>query len=491
MAVRILTQVNYSAGNNPEGDSGLYFLSKLLRSLVNLNSDFHFYVLIPKKHEVIWTRSLSHKRITAIPMKLEPRLHGGGFMFDPSELYGAFDFLRFDIDILFLNQPETTPAICNFLNRQMFHCLPSVSYVHWFDTRPSGTPKKEMYKLAIMGVLAGIMVSDAVGVNSSYGKIQILKQAKKWFNDSSIENLSNRIHLLPPGIDRSDINIAIKKRKQQKRARLIRIVLNHRLLNYTGVRNLVATTFPQVWSLRHDFRVFATNPSMAILPGSITKQPWLTVQTLEKPDYLNLLGQCDIVVAPHKNAHWSISTLEAISAGCIPLMNKESFFIEMLEPALQKLPASVKKHIMERWFYHRGNLTSKLLGIMDNIKEERQLSIEFSKTVLTIYNWKGNARNWEKLLLETDSKTYLMPELTPSMRKIFLMLLARKEVSKIEILRHLDWRPKQRTLSWTSFRKTLLRFTHEDANRPDSVYKLRKECKQYLLDLVKNTPLRN
>ncbi len=47
MALRVLTQVNYSAGENAEGDSGLAFTAELLRALVRADRDLHFYVLIP------------------------------------------------------------------------------------------------------------------------------------------------------------------------------------------------------------------------------------------------------------------------------------------------------------------------------------------------------------------------------------------------------------------------------------------------------------
>src|SRR6202008_4713195 len=100
--------------------------------LVRLDPDFHFYVIVPARHEVAWTTALSHPRITPIALALEPRLHGGAFQFCPVRLAQCFDFRRYDVDVLFLNQPETAPALLQFFNRQMFHNVPAVSYVHWF-----------------------------------------------------------------------------------------------------------------------------------------------------------------------------------------------------------------------------------------------------------------------------------------------------------------------------------------------------------------------
>ncbi|QMW01490.1 hypothetical protein [Spirosoma foliorum] len=484
MALRILTQINYSAGVNPEGDSGLYFLSKLLLSIVTIEIDIHFYVLVPRRHEQLWGTSLKHQRITPIALNLEPRLHGGSFMFDPADLYTSFDFSRFDIDILFLNQPETAPALLNFLNRQMFNCVPALSYIHWFDTRPPGTPKRETYKPALLGTLSGSLISTLVGVNSQFGKEQIIKQAQIWFNDATIDSLRSKLQVLPPGIDAAEIMSVLKDRGSNSSH--CRILVNHRLLNYTGVRNLLTKIFPKVWEERGDFSVHATNPSKAILPRAITHKPWLTVATLEKVEYLKLLGDCDIVVAPHKATHWSISTLEAICAGCVPLMNKESFFPEMIEPVLRTMPEVLQKHINERWFYHRGNLASRLTALMDNIGKEKAVASEFAQKAILVYDWKNIANVFKEQFFEMEKTMVSMPEMTPSLRRILEILLEEGSISKYDILQRLRWRPKDRTIAWTAFRKNLKKFCHESADSPDAVFQLKEEWRIYLMDLVAN-----
>jgi glycosyltransferase involved in cell wall biosynthesis len=484
MALRILTQVNYSAGNNPEGDSGLYFLSKLLSALVKLDKSVHFYVLIPKRHEEIWAAGLKHRRITLISTNQEPRLHGGSFMFDPADLYNSYDFLNYDIDILFLNQPETAPALSNFLNRQMYHCVPIVSYIHWFDTRPPGTPKRETYKPAILGAATGMLISDFVGVNSNFGQNQIIKHSKNWFNDTAIGKLGSKIKILPPGVDGVEMKQALKERIKRKRDKIHRIVINHRLLNYTGVRGLLTDIFPKIWNDRKDFTVHATNPSKVSLPRSITEQPWLTVTSLEKKDYLRLLGNSDIVVAPHKSTHWSISTLEAICAGCVPLMNKESFFGEMIDPVLSGMSISEANHIRKRWFYHRSRLNSNLQEIMDNLKEEKLIAAKFAKQALKIYDWPLIAKAWQSIFHEAEAKILSMPDLTPSMRRIFEMLLEDREISKQEILKRLGWWPKQRTLAWTSFRKSIKKFATEDSINAIPLFRIKPESAPYLIELI-------
>jgi hypothetical protein len=470
LAFRILTQVNYSAGQNPEGDSGLNFTVGLLRSLVKLDADFHFYVLVPVRCESIWKSALSHPRITPLPVEMEPRLHGGDFQYCPVRLANAFDLRRFDIDALFINQPETAPALLHFFNRQTFHNLPALTYVHWFDTRRPSTPKQTLNRPALLGALAGMMVSSVVGVNSQYGQTQIVAQAARWFHADAISELTQRIRLLPAAIDVGEIDGArvVCRRKSAP----LRILVNHRLLKYTGVRSLLTDSFPKLWARRQDFSVTVTNPSRARLPGTITKKPWVKVKALSREDYLRELWQNDIVVAPHRACHWSISTLEAICAGCVPLMNRESFFPELMEPLLQGIGASERRHIEQRWFYCRTSLLDRLEDLLDDLRRDRVIAKGIAKLLRTAYGWQNLAVMWRQAFHDIEAQIPMMAKENPSMRRIMRLLRKKKRVSKAEILRHLRWAPKQRALSWTAFRKRLKQMAHEDASSPDAVFKV-------------------
>jgi glycosyltransferase involved in cell wall biosynthesis len=470
LALRILTQVNYSSGENPEGDSGLQFTAGLLRALVRLDPDFHFYVLIPDRHQAVWAATLSHPRITPIALAIESRLHGGDFQFCPVRLAQCFDLARYDVDILFLNQPETAPALLQFFNRQTFHNVPAISYVHWFDTRRPSTPKQSLHHPALLGALAGMMVSDAVGCNSRYGQDQILTQATRWFRDDVLAKFKQRIRLLPPGVDAAEIEGARTRRPSDPR---YRILVNHRLLKYTGVRTLLAETFPKLWQRRQDFSVFVTNPTRVRLPSTITQAPWLTVQTLTRPEYLRRLWQSDVVVAPHRACHWSISTLEAICAECVPLMNRESFFDELINPLIEGLSDAERKRIEGRWFYFRGSLVTRLSDLLDDLPRERRLLKKVAAQARQTYAWDNLAPAWQRLFREAESRIPIMSENTPSMRRIIDLVQREKRVSKAEILKHLGWRPKQRTLSWTAFRKCLKLVAHESSSNPNAIFEVR------------------
>lgn len=468
MALRILLGVNYSAGENAEGDSGLIFTTRLVASLLEKDPSLHFYILVPDQHVHAWTTSLSHARVTPVPIKLQPRLHGGDFQFDPTELYRMFDFRRFDVDVLFLNQTETVPAFLQFFNRQTFHNVPAVSYVHWFDTRRPSTPKYLHHTPALLAALSGMVVSEAVACNSAFGRDLILKEAAKWFNSDVLLGLRDRLRILPPGVDVPELTA----RRAFLPGNLNRLLVNHRLLKYTGVRNLLTHVLPKLWSRRQDFEVLVTNPSRVRLPGQITQAPWLQVKTLARLDYIDALWATDIVVAPHRATHWSMSTLEAICAECIPVMNSESFFPEMLSPVLACLPGSIRRHVEARWFYFRQTVVRRIEDVLDNISEEREIARLVGQRAREIYDWRNWTDRWLEFFHDAERRTPPMADRNPSLLKIIHMLHERGTVSKEEILRQLHWAPKQRALAWTSFRKSLHSIASDDPNRPEAVFRL-------------------
>ena len=469
MALRVLTQINYSAGQNPEGDSGLRFTLGLLGALVRADPDLHFYLLVPERHRGVWEELFRHARITLLPIALEPRLHGGDFQFCPVRLAAAFDLRRYDVDLLLLNQPETAPALLQFFNRQTFHHVPAISYLHWFDTRRPSTPKQTLHHPALLATLSGLMASTAVGCNSAFGRDQILEYGRRWFNGESLDGLRRRIRLLPPGVDVREL-LGTKRAAAGRGGR--RVLVNHRLLKYTGVRGLLTNTLPNLWERRRDFTVVVTNPTGVSLPGSIVRAPWLQVKTLSREEYLRELWRCDIVIGPHRACHWSMSTLEAICAGCIPLMNRESFFPELLAPLLATLGPATQRHVEDRWLYYRGELGARLSDLLDDLPGELRRAQRLAAVAREVYDWDTLALEWVRLFREAVELIPSMPLNNPSMRRIADLLQMKGKVNKAEVLRHLGWTPKQRTLSWTAFRQQLKQIASEDANLAEAVFEL-------------------
>jgi glycosyltransferase involved in cell wall biosynthesis len=468
MTYRILTQVNFSAGENPGGDSGLYFLRDLIRGILANDKNFHFYVFIPKKKSEYWQAELNYPRVTLIPIDMAQRSHGGDFQFNPQQILESFYFRKYEVDCLLLNQPELVIPFVHLLNKLLFHDVPAISYVHWFDTRKVKS-KHNIQRPALLGALSGMLISDSVGCNSLVGKKKIILEASNWFKDTCVEDLQKKILVLPPGINTKELDT---NKGLPNSGSIKKIILNHRLLQYTGVRNTLSDIFPLLWELRKDFIVIVTNPSRVRLPLKIKNVPWLINGNYTRKEYLQLLGECDLVVSPHKATDWSISTLEAIYSGCVPLMNNDSFFPELIEPILNEVDDDLQKHICENWFFTKKNLVGKLLYLLDNIQREKEIVSRLRDPIRSHYDWSIIAKKWIKLFYETDAKSHSIAKTNPSFNKILCMVEKRGSVSKEEILRELVWGPQSKTLSWSAFRKSLNTLLNEDSLSPEVTYSL-------------------
>lgn len=466
MALRVLTQINYSAGENVEADSGLRFIEGVLKALARQAPNLHFYVLIPVDGADLWHEALDHPRITPVELELAPRLHGGDFRFEPRELYTQFDFRRFDIDVLFANQPETTVPMLQFLNRQTFHNIRAVSYLHWLDRRRPSTPKEGLQDPSLLAAVSGLLVSTSSACNSEFGKKKILDEAARWFRDDLVNELEKRLVVLPPGFESAEL----LKHRAESATGVVKILINHRVLRYTGVRDVVTRDLPRLWQMRKDFHVTLTNPSKVRLPREITDVPWMTVETLNREEYLRGLWTHDLVIAPHRATHWSISTLEAMAAECVPLMNQESFFPEMMAPVLQRVSVNEREAISKRWFYYRGNFLPRLCQLMDDLEVEKKRARSIAQRVRSVYTWDNQVPVWLELFRQADDQIPAVSEYTPTMRRIVDALQSNSPMHKSEILRMMRWAPKQRALSWTSYRKTLRRLSHDDPDRSEAVF---------------------
>jgi glycosyltransferase involved in cell wall biosynthesis len=456
MTIRILTQLNFSAGENPQGDSGIRFTSRLIREIQATSDRYFFYVLAPEGACSVLRDYLDCDRVLIIPMQMPSRLHGGDFAFDPTALYKNFDFRRFDVDLLFLNQPEMVAPYSNFLNRQMFHLVPTLTYVHWFDTRRPATPKHRTHHPALLASLAGMVGSTTVACNSEYGRSIIMACARNWLSADLANALDQKLKILPPLFSAGAVRAG---RRQVQRSEAIRpramLLVNHRVLKYTGVRQLIDVALPRLWEQRQDFRVIITNPSRARLPREMTRTPWAINGTLGEKDYFARLWDADIVLAPHRAAHWSISTLEAVASGCLPICNKESFFGEMFAPVLARLTRAERAIFEDYCLFFRGNLIGKIGRAIDDLEKLAEFRHKLGRHTRAVYDWPLRIGEWIETIEAIYKTVPQMPETNPTMQRILAQLESRGELTKAELLRWLGWSPKDRTLSWTAFRKTL------------------------------------
>ena len=182
MSVRVLDLINVSNLRNPLADSGIRLQSELLKSVLRKRPDFFFYVLIPEFLLSAVSPLFRHTNITLIPSGNLSRQQGGAYHCDFRCLSASLDLSRTDIDLLFMNQPELTPAFLDYFNKVHFFDVHSVGYIHWMDWRRQNLSKARWNIPGNLATISSILLSTVTGCNSEFGRQRILREAYQWFN---------------------------------------------------------------------------------------------------------------------------------------------------------------------------------------------------------------------------------------------------------------------------------------------------------------------
>jgi hypothetical protein len=366
---------------------------------------------------------------------------------------------------LLINQPELVPAFLDYFNKRYFFHVPAISYVHWLDWRRYDSIKNRAAEPSMLATLAGALLASKVACNSMYGRGRILKAASRWFNDDILTELEKKFVLLHPAIDVVQLTCHRRSCKNRK----IQIIVPHRAQKYTGFKTLIEKYLPRVWTIRRDFRVLVTNPSRYdFVRGYEQKYPFVKVVHLNRRQYLETLWDADIVIGSHVGCNqWSVATLEAICANCVPLLSSEGFYEEMLKPIVtcREWPK-----IRDEWFYFRGEFVSRLLALMDHIDTGRKRARVIGRRARAYYDWRAVARQWGALFESVAQTAPIVGRESEAFRALFQQIKRRGKCTKAELLSAMGWHPKSRHIPWTKYRRRLLTVADETPNVSEVIF---------------------
>jgi hypothetical protein len=414
-----------------------------------------------------------------IPADLVPRQQGGAFHLNIRELSSVLDLRRIDIDVLFVNQPELVPALRDFFNKWHFFDAPSFSYIHWLDWKRDGRLRNDRNAAGNLSLLSGVLLSSLAGCNSRFGRTKILREAGRWFNDKTVESLERKLRPLWPGINTGEILAARTRERFPHKT----IIFPFRAQGYTGFKSLIEMHLAKLWMRRKDFRLLLTNPSdYDYAKRHLRSYPFVRIARFARDEYLRALWMADIVVGCHLGINqWSLAMVEAVAAECIPLLNQESFFPEMI---LEALPAGEHLRVKQRYFYFRGTFNEKLDVLLDHVDEERERMKFFGRAIRGFYDWDVRAGDWIRCLEDTDALAPQLTERSASLRKIEALLAGRGACTKNEILLHMGWHPKSAQISWTKYRKALKRRWIEDPGSPLVTFRRKPPAGRKRTDMI-------
>jgi glycosyltransferase involved in cell wall biosynthesis len=210
--------------------------------------------------------------------------------------------------------------------------------------------------------LTTVLTSDKVAFNTAYNKDTFLAGVEKILKicpDMKLEGIMEKIEtkssILNPGIDFSHIDATVQKKGIKNTPPII--VWNHRWEHDKNPKLFFKTLFA-LDDTGIDFRLI-------ILGQSFRRKPSIFLKTQEKlqhkishcgfvesrEEYARLLQTGDIVVSAATHEFYGISVIEAVRAGCYPLLPNRLSYPELFP---------------EQYLYGNGQLYSKLKSLLVN-----------------------------------------------------------------------------------------------------------------------------
>jgi glycosyltransferase involved in cell wall biosynthesis len=241
--------------------------------------------------------------------------------------------------------------------------------------------------------LTTVLASDKVAFSTGYNMQTFLKGVEKILKvcpDMKLEGvkkkIAEKVSILNPGIDFSQIDSAAQPKRKSSSPPVI--VWNHRWEHDKNPTYFFNTLF-ELDANALDFRLIVLGQSFRRKPQIFSvAQDKLQHKILHygyvesRNDYARLLAQGDIVVSTARHEFYGISVIEAVRAGCFPLLTNSLSYPELFP---------------SQYLYEKGDLFNKLhTALIDpdkiNDLHTKDLTSRFSWLVLRkkYIAWLGN-----------------------------------------------------------------------------------------------------
>jgi glycosyltransferase involved in cell wall biosynthesis len=237
------------------------------------------------------------------------------------------------------------------------------------------------------------LASDKIAFNSSYNLESFNTHCQKYLSKTADMNLSwvvdsirRKSIVLYPGLDFSDLDCTLSNNNQ-----LIPVIVwNHRWEHDKKPE----TFFQALYALQDrniPFRLIVVGQSFRDEPACFhVARLRLSEQILHfgyvesRAEYLRLLKQGDVVVSTAMQEFFGISVLEAVRAGCRPLLPDRLSYPELFH---------------RKYLYSEGELLEHLSDIL---LEKRWLDCNENVKITKKYQWENCREQYEKWLFSYD-----------------------------------------------------------------------------------------
>lgn len=300
---KILVIPNITNSKNPEMDS---FFDVLNQQINYLGNQFYWIVPVIKPVSLLFGKenvkqipinisgNMFHMRVS-FPIDMIRLLQNSTL--SPNKITND---LWVDYDVVYSHLPDWN------IRRFVPNSKPIIGYAHWWEMDICNGKSNLNNFLNFEREVLGTLQMRILYVNTNTQKKQIIKEARKTFNNTIIEELERIIqpfHLTIPE------NLIIKQ-IPQKRERTI--LFNHRCTKDKGY-----TTFiKQIFKYRENRTDFSVWISLGDRYNINFEDNWIDTSSVEKSEYYKRISQCWVTIVP-SDSHfgWNISATDSLMRG--------------------------------------------------------------------------------------------------------------------------------------------------------------------------------
>jgi glycosyltransferase involved in cell wall biosynthesis len=441
--------MNVSAIDNLQGDSGFRVQFEFMKACWEAGKDYFFYFIAPPEAE----RLIDLPNCLVLPYRFQHFHYWSRFDFDFERFAKLIDQNRFDIDLLWNNQPELTPQLLALLRYKCHFDTPAVGYLHWLEIPEARSGAFYGFEQAFYQELAGILCSEFVGTHGEWTKNIWLKH----LYELGLPEMKLNLHPLTLGTDIS----AYDAHKNTDRFDMFTVLFNHRNMTYTGFKKM--TEILEKYEFENVQFLF-TNPgqSQIVLPPK-NRNTIKFLGSLPRDEYLSLLWKVDMGVALHPQySPWGLSCVDLMACGKPSLVPNALSFPEVFGKDYQLMFNSEKEFV------------EKLRYVSENPSEYRKWSNYVYDRCRSLYDWKVLLPKWCEVVerglnFERDAKTRTeksetLPEIADYIKRF---KLRRKQ----DILDYKGWRNDSNQPKWNPYRRGLQGLgIYEDIENPEVVF---------------------
>ena len=254
---------------------------------------------------------------------------------------------------------------------------------------PDSQPKIANHQFTAINFTTAL-TSDKIGFNSSYNMNGFLDQCDRYLSKATdidlkgeVERIKQKSCVLFPGIEFSDID---ELRRNRKINDIPLIIWNHRWEHDKNPEEF----FDVCYRLKEDgvaFHIGVLGQCFNSIPDCFKDAEIKLEENIyhfgyveEKQDYYRMLLKGDYVVSTALHEFFGISVIEAVRAGCYPVLPDRLSYPELFDKS---------------FLYGKDQLYHSLKNIL--LKKPR-LSVEHSFQMSERFNWKSLRSSYEQWL---------------------------------------------------------------------------------------------